>query len=30
MNIANFNTCDDAMCLAFILEFTNDVSTLVL
>jgi hypothetical protein len=30
MDIANFNACDDAMCLAFKLEFTNDVSNLVL
>jgi hypothetical protein len=30
MDIANFNVCDDAMCLAFKLEFTNDVSNLVL
>ncbi len=30
MDIANFNACDDAMCLAFKLKLTNDVSTLVL
>jgi hypothetical protein len=30
MNIVNFSTHDDAMCLALKLELTNKINTLVL